>query len=64
MKPRLEAWAVGFLNLEPGPSPLKAQAKPCLGPGLGGPGRAWLRALSPARHITREYEYNKVQYYA
>ena len=49
MKPGLEPPALGFLNLEPGPSPLKARAKPCLGPG-----RAWLRALSPARprHIT------------
>jgi hypothetical protein len=43
-------WA--FWILEPGPSPLKARAKPCLGPGLRGPGRAGLRALSPARHIT------------
>ena len=52
MRPRLEPWALGFLNLKPGPSLLKAQAKPCLGPGLRGPGRAGLRALSPARHIT------------
>src|ERR1700683_4349744 len=47
-KPR----ASGFPILEPGLSPLKARAKPCLGPGLRRPGRAGLRALSPARHIT------------
>ena len=52
MRPGLEPWALGFLDLEPGPSLLKARAKPCLGPGLRGPGRAGLRALSPARHIT------------
>src|ERR1700689_449789 len=53
MRPGLEPRALGFLNLKPGPSLLKALAKPCLGPGLRGPGRAGLRALSPARHITR-----------
>ena len=52
VKPRLKPRASGFLILKPGPSPLKAQAKPCLGLGLRGPGRAGLRALSPARHIT------------
>ena len=59
MKPGLEPRALGFLNLEPAPSPLKARAKPCLGPGLGGPGRAWLRALSPARHITNLFKCTK-----
>jgi hypothetical protein len=53
VKPGLKPRASGFPILEPGPSPLKARAKPCLGPGLRGPGRAGLRALSPARHITR-----------
>src|ERR1700689_5523253 len=53
MRPGLEPRALGFLDLKPGPSLLKARAKPCLGPGLRGPGRAGLRALSPARHITR-----------
>jgi hypothetical protein len=52
MRPGLEPWALGFLDLEPGPSLLKARAKPYLRPGLRGPGRARLRALSPARHIT------------
>jgi hypothetical protein len=47
MRPGLEARALGFLNLEPGPS-LKARAKPCVGP-------ARLRALSLARHITTYY---------
>jgi hypothetical protein len=47
-----EAWALGFLNLKPGPSLLKAQAKPCLRPDLRGPSRAGLRALSLAQHIT------------
>ena len=50
-----EARALGFLDLEPGPSPQKARAKPCLGPGLRGPGRAGLKALSPAQHITILY---------
>ena len=54
MRPGLEPGALGFLYLEPGPSLLKARAKPCLGPGLRGPGRAGLRALSPARHITTD----------
>jgi len=48
VKPRLEPQALGFLDLEPGPSLLEAQAKPCLGPGLRGPGRAGLKALSMA----------------
>src|ERR1700683_1230624 len=55
MKLGLEPRALGFLELEPAPSLLKAQAKPCLGPGLRGPGRAGLRALSPARYITKWY---------
>jgi len=38
MRPRLEPQALGFLDLEPGPSLSKAQAKLCLGPGLRGPG--------------------------
>jgi hypothetical protein len=52
VKPGLKPRASGFPIREPGPSPLKARAKPCLGPGLRGPGRAGLRALSPAQHIT------------
>src|ERR1700679_2393144 len=61
VKPGLKPRALGFPILEPAPSPLKARAKPCLGPGLRRPGRAGLRALSPARHITTKKSPNTLK---
>lgn len=51
-KPGLKPRASGLRHPRPGPSLRQAQAKPCLGPGLFGPGWAGLRAWGPAWYNT------------
>jgi len=51
-KPGLEPGLWAFLYSKPGPSLLQARHMGRAGPGSNGPGRAGLRALGPAQHIT------------